>query len=120
MKSIATAFAVVLSAAFSIFIFYCFHLVMKNRFDWNEPYALPVAVGAILAIVFIAWAAYGFKQSHPREYGLQQIVVGCVILMTQFGEPLNSGGFAVRFFAGLFFLVQGFENFHRKSGKIQA
>ena len=121
MKSIATGLVVVASAAVAVFMFYSFHLVVEDKFDWNQPYALPVALGAIVAIVVIAWAAYGFKQSHPRQYGLQQIVIGCVVLMSQFGEPLSSGGFALRFLAAVFFLVQGIENFNRNTtGKMKA
>jgi uncharacterized membrane protein HdeD (DUF308 family) len=93
---------------------YCFRVVMEGKFTWDNPRAPFLAVGAILAVLGIALAGYSVKQNNPREYGLTQVLIGCVVLITQFGEPPSSGGFAIRFLAALFFLVQGIENINRK------
>jgi hypothetical protein len=105
----------VASGAFSIFCFYCFHLMVEGKFDWNMPYAVPKAFGATVAILLIALAAYSFREKHRREYGVQQVIVGCLVLMAQFGEPESSGGFAVRFLLAVFFLVQGIDNINHKA-----
>ena len=104
-----------LTVASVVFGAYCFRLVMDGQFTWQMPYAPVKALAAMLMILGIACAGSDLFADRPREYGLTQIFVGCVILMTQFGDAAaQHDGFAIKYFAALFFLVQGIQNMKRK------
>ncbi len=120
MKRISTVLAVVGGALFAIYGSLSLNTVLSGQLDWDRPFALWIAIAAILMVLFIANAAFHFKQEHRRAYGLIQIVIGCAILVMQMGgsgaSEVNHGMFAVTVFSALFFLVQGFENW--RSGRI--
>ena len=115
LKATGYAVLMLLSAAISVFGFYCLHLVVEGQFTWQIPYAPVKAFAAMGAILFIAYAGSGIFEDHPREYGLTQIFIGCLILMTQFGQSATQHvDFAIHYFAGLYFLIQGIQNLKRK------
>jgi hypothetical protein len=60
--------------------------------------------------LLIANAGFHLKQHHRNLYGLIQIAIGCVILLSQFAGPAPLDPMiSVKFLAALFFVVQGFE-----------
>src|SRR5579863_4106452 len=101
LTGIGYVLLIVGTVGFTLYMVSAFNTVMKDKFDWDMPLAPVKAVAAMLLILLVANAAASFKESHPRQFGIQQVFVGCVLLMGQFVESPTSRadheGFAVKF-----------------------
>ncbi len=86
------------------------HEVISGEFKWERPLSFCTAIAAVYMFLVIANAGFHLKQQHRNLYGLIQIAIGCVILLSRIGGPdLSDPMISVKFLAVLFFVVQGFE-----------
>jgi hypothetical protein len=111
---VGTVLLVLGTLVFSLYVASSFHTVVEGKFNWDMKLAPGVALAALLMILLIANAATNIKLQHPRTFGVTQVFIGCLLLITQFSQPPNPTpdheGFAVKLLVGLFSLVQGIEN----------
>jgi hypothetical protein len=118
MRTVGTLIGIVAGIAIALYLCFSFITVMNGKFDWDSPYALPEAVGAILLWLCIAYIASEFKVDHRRALGALQLFIGSSFLLLQIGDSAGSGAtheaFGMKLIAGLFFLAQGFENIRHK------
>jgi hypothetical protein len=75
MKKILTVLAVLVGASLGIYGSLSFNSVMSGKFDWDGPLPFCIALGAILMVLFIANAAFHFKQDYAKAFGLIQIAM---------------------------------------------
>jgi hypothetical protein len=115
MKYMPRIIGAVVGCALGVFLSLSFVAVLSGKFDWNGPFAFGIAMGALVMVLVIANAAVRFKQEHRSAYGLIQILIGCVILLSQLGTSGGSDSnhtiFVTKLLAALFFFAQGIENF---------
>jgi hypothetical protein len=110
MRKAFVGLSIVLAAFLGLYGALSLHEVMAGEFKWGRPFSFWTAIAAVYMFLLIANAGFHLKQQHRNAYGLIQIAIGCVILLSQIGGPDPSDPMiSVKFLAALFFVVQGFE-----------
>ena len=110
MRKAFVGLSVVLGAFIGVYGSLSLHEVISGEFKWERPLCFWTAIAAVYMFLLIANASFHLKQQHRNAYGLIQIAIGCVILLSQIGGPDPSDPMiSVKFVAALFFVVQGFE-----------
>lgn len=116
MKKVSRILALVTGPCLGVLIALAFHKVLSGQFTWSERRAPLVAALEICALLLIANAMATFKRSHQQGYGLVQIAIGVVIILSQLGDSVPSSDprhtvFIVEVLVALFFFSEGIENF---------
>jgi hypothetical protein len=110
MRKTFVGLSVVLGAFLGLYGALSLHEVISGEFKWERPFSFWTAIAAVYIFLLIANAGFHLRQQHRNVYGLIQIAIGCVILLSQFAGPASSDPMiSAKFLAALFFVVQGFE-----------
>lgn len=110
MRKIFFGLSLLLGGFLGVYGALSLHEVVSGEFKWERPFSFWTAIAAVCMFLLIANAGFHLKQQHRNIYGLIQIAIGCVILLSQFAGPTPSDPMiSVKFLVALFFVVQGFE-----------